>query len=354
MSDLLNYIKMQKNKGLDDYTILQSTKSFSQRVANARVNKSNKNHKRAVMKGGAYTLSAEDKVSVLKSLETIDSNADGYAALLAAANSDDGTIEGYDSFEDITAKLSSMAAASATTQQQEEVDKRASPIAVESSDLVDEDLTGDPDTDVRPIKEPAQGKTTVQVETYATLNPGDKLFYPTQDIKQFDDAMMFVDIPKVLDQSKQRSFTMFFTPNEEYARRYSGIWSLNKRPVYVHKLSVKKGMPINRIKVINSKKIGDSVSNDELARGMCGDSIDGYINGIKIEQTLGDKASVEEYYICNPAIFLDHEETWMQFSATEWVKISPENTNTIKVPANEVRKTGVNKDAQEDTELAAL
>lgn len=344
MSDLLNYIKLQKNKGLDQYTVLKSARRFSQR-RNANDSKFSQG-----MRGGApYTLTDTEKAEVHTALKTMNPSVDGYAELVAAAQGD-GTLENYDDYEMVKSKLAQMKGESGQSLIQQEEDEEAAPLTLENTELVDVDepvIT----KEIRQIKGPGADKTTIQIETYATLNPGDVLFYPTQDIKHFDDAMMFVDIPKVLDQSKQRSFTMFFTPNEEYARRYSGIWSLNKRPVYVHKLAVKKGMPINRIKIVNSKKIGDSISNDELAHGMCGDSIDGFINGIKIEQTLGDKASVEEYYICNPANFFDHLETWMQFSATEWVKISKENTKTIQIPVNQIEKT---EQSQSDVELSAL
>lgn len=357
MTDLLNYIKTQKNKGHDDYTVLQSTKSFSKRIANIRA-QNNKRYAESMIGGGSYALTDEEKIEVLKSLETIDANVDGYEQLKAAAQNIDGTIEGYDDFDQVTKKLGEMAAASSTTTKQQDDGARADPLDVTTDALVDneDDVNTSAEKEKQTLKGPKIEKTTVQVETYATLNPGDYLYYPTQDIKQFDDSMMFVDIPKVLNQTEKRSFTMFFTPNEEYARRYSGLWSLNKRDTYVHKLVVKKGMPIKRIKVINSKKISDAVNNDVLAHNMCGDSVDGFINGIKIEQSLGDNnPSVAEYYICNPSLFFDHVETWLQFDATTWVMISPSNTRTIQVPPNQVATPGpgINDGADEDLELAA-
>jgi hypothetical protein len=327
MSELLNYIKTQKNKGMDDYMILQSTKRFSHRNAYGGANtKKDKTQKHMV---GGYQLTKEEKEQVRLSLDTIDANADGYSELsLATMDSGDGTLEEYENFDAVLAKLDNMRKESSATQQQESKDEQNQALGIETDNLIE-------NQEIVPINIPEEDKTTVQVDAYSTLKPGDILFYPTQDIKQFDDTMMFADITQVLDQSKKRSFTMFFTPNEEYARRYSGIWSLNKRPVYVHKLVVKQGKPIDRIMILNSKKIADSVNNNDLAHGMCGDSVHGYINGIKIEQTLGNNPSVEEYYICNPSLFFDHVETWMQFTATEWVKISGENTKNIKVPPND-------------------
>lgn len=346
MSDLLNYIKMQRNKGLDDYTVLQSTKNFYT------------NYGKNNMIGGEYYLTSLEKQEVLQSLASIDKNLPGYVSLNIAAESDTGLIQYYDSFDEIKTYLAEMKRR--TTE--EKINKTAATeIHAELSALDRPEFQPDIQPEfqqgsqpgIEANSRPTAEKTTVIVDTYATLNPGDYLYYPTQNIKQFDDTMIFVDIPKVLNQTKQRSFTMFFTTNEEYARRYSGIWSLNKRPVYVHKLVVKKGMPITHIKVINSKKISDNIGNDELAHGMCGDSIDGYINGIKVENTLGENASVEEYYICNPSLFLDHVETWMQFSATEWIKISKENIKTIQVPPNSIDKPNI-PPTQQDVELSEV
>jgi len=345
MSELLNYIKMQKNKGLDDYTILQSTKSFSHRNAYGGAN--TKKYKTQKQMVGGYTLTEEQKKQVHLSLDTFVSNDNEYSKfLMASMPSGNGNIDGYNDFNAVMEKLKSMAEKSSATQQQESKDKENQNIAIETGKLgnaIEEQK-------INPINISEKDKTAINVDAYSTLNSGDILFYPTQDIKQFDDTMMFADITQVLDQSEKRSFTMFFTPNEEYARRYSGIWSLNKRPVYVHKLVVKKGKTIDRILILNSKKIADSINNNDLAHGMCGDSVHGYINGIKIEQTLGEKASVEEYYICNPSLFFEHVETWMQFTATEWVKISGENTKTINVPLND-DNTADNEPLDETGEL---
>ena len=296
MSDLLNYIKMQKNKGLDDYTVLQSAKKFSQEITNMGTHDIRNISKGVMLRGGGYQLKQDEKAIILKALSSINSDVNGYQDLQAAASNSDenANIESYANFDEINKRLTAMKT---------------------------ENIS----------KNPNKNKPNIQNDTYATLQPGSILYYPTQDIKQFDETMMFVDIPNVLDQSKQRSFTMFFTPNEEYAKRYSGIWSLNKRQVYVHKLKVK--VVIDRIKIVNSKKIGDTVSNDVLAQGMCGDGIDGYINGIKIEHNLGSgDGSVVEYYICNPSRFFEHEETSMQFSATEWVTIT--DKKSIRVPSD--------------------
>ena len=165
---------------------------------------------------------------------------------------------------------------------------------------------------------------------YTQIPAGVILYHPSTEIKQFDDSMIFVNVEKVLDSTKQRSFTMFFTPNKEYARRYSGMWSLNKRNIYVHKLVTKTAIP--GIRILNTKLVPDNLENLSLAQGFCGDSIDGYINGIKIEQPVGNNQNVTEYYICNPSQFFKHISTDMQFSSTEWSEI---NLDTIKVPNND-------------------
>ena len=167
-----------------------------------------------------------------------------------------------------------------------------------------------------------------------TLESGTILYHPSIDVRQFSSSMIFVKMQDVLDQSKQRSFTMFFTPNEEYAKRYSGIWSLNKKPVYVHKLMVKNGIKLTGIKKINSNDIANVTDNIELGKNICGDSVDGFINGIKVEHPTNDGSNVAEYYICNPSQWFEHLETWMQTSPTEWVSLSNKQTIGLNSTTN--------------------
>lgn len=167
--------------------------------------------------------------------------------------------------------------------------------------------------------------------THETIQSGTFLYHPSQDIKQFSRSMIFVDVRNVLDKNQQRSFSMFFTPNEEYARRYSGLWSLNKRPVYVHKLQVSR--PISGIKIFDASLIPDNMDNLEFSKNICGPSEDGTINGIKV--TLPNRGEpIVEYYICNPETWFVPIETWMQHGPTEWIKISNDNKNSISVPTS--------------------
>lgn len=165
--------------------------------------------------------------------------------------------------------------------------------------------------------------------THETIQSGTFLYHPSQDIKQFSRSMIFVDVRNVLDKNQQRSFSMFFTPNEEYARRYSGLWSLNKRPVYVHKLQVSR--PISGIKIFDASLIPDNIDNLEFSKNICGPSEDGTINGIKV--VLPNRGEpIVEYYICNPESWFIPVETWMQHGPTEWIKISNDTKNSISVP----------------------
>lgn len=166
--------------------------------------------------------------------------------------------------------------------------------------------------------------------TYETIQSGTFLYHPSQDIKRFSNSMIFVDVRNVLDKNQQRSFSIFFTPNEEYARRYSGLWSLNKRPVYVHKLQVSR--PISGIKIFDASLIPDNMDNLEFSKNICGPSEDGTINGIKVTLPNNGGHPISEYYICNPESWFIPVETWMQYGPTEWIKISNDNKNSIMVP----------------------
>jgi len=164
---------------------------------------------------------------------------------------------------------------------------------------------------------------------YETIQSGTYLYHPSQDIKRFSNSMIFVDVRNVLDKNQQRSFSMFFTPSEEYARRYSGLWSLNKRPVYVHRLQVSR--PISGIKIFDASLIPDNMDNLEFSKNICGPSEDGTINGIKVTLPNNGNQPITEYYICNPESWFIPVETWMQYGPTEWIKISNDNKNSIMV-----------------------
>jgi hypothetical protein len=312
MSDLLNYIKTQKNKGLDDYTILQSTINMSK---NNNIRKNKKlSYKKISMTGGNFTLTAADRKQINVALEQIDPNNDTYKTLKAAADTqEDLELDGYDNISNVLEKINSL------PKKTPDVINTALPDgnAVEGS--ADETAIGD---DMSQTNTGDNGNSATNNDIYVTLNPGDILYFPTETIKQFDENMLFVDVPEVLDQSTQRSFTMFFADDKAYAKRFAGIWSLNKRPVYLHKLAVKEGRPITRIKRISSKIISDKVNNNKLAHGICGQSVDGTIHGIKIEATY-NKKTVAEYYICNPSEYFTCEATWMINGSTDWIQIYP-------------------------------
>lgn len=193
----------------------------------------------------------------------------------------------------------------------------------------DDDIT--PTKEAPPTTEPTTTQRNEELQSVAndplqmtgkTISSGGTLYHPSQDVRGFSKAMIFVPITKVLDRSKQRSFSVFFTPNLEYAKRFSGIWSLNKRPVYVHELRVKEN--ITGIKQIDPKLLSDGIDVSEFSKNLCGPSEEGVINGIEI--TLPKKQENEElteYYICNPERYFELVKTYMQFDANTWIEINP-------------------------------
>lgn len=325
MSDLLELIKHQTSNTYDDYDILQTAISH----ANGKSTKKNaktittRTFKLKGMKGGFSKTTSEikEKLSSLEELlktEAVESDDDlkKIKSISEKANTENENInideyENEGKFEEAVNALKS----------------RVTP------KIETKDTTGETEPKVTPIKTPSlneqEEKKNTRPRPFDTLDEGTILYHPSQEIKQFGDSIIFVNLPEVLNRTKQRSFVMFFTPNEEYARRYSGMWSLNKRPVYVHKFKV--NAKITGIKIIDPKIIPDSIENKQLAHGMCGQTEDGVIHGIKIEQPVNETESVAEYYICNPEEHLTRLETWIQFGSTEWVKISePEK---IRVPS---------------------
>lgn len=341
MSDLLEFIRLQSTKGYDDYFVLQSTVSHVQNNIDHIIPKQSapkvKVQPRSSinMRGGSIQLTEEEARQVVDSLKNIDKNVDRYNELMTAATSTDRLFDSYDTFEEIVSVLDFMK--NQSQEQSNDLQSFGNDLNIETlnlADIQDQDIAsiGEEDSGDTINKRPSQETSMVQVKTYDVLSEGQILYHPSTEIKRFGDATIFVKVNNVLDKTKQRSFVMFFTPNEEYARRFSGMWSLNKRPVYVHKFRVKR--EITGVKIIDANMIPDDMENTALAQGMCGPSEDGVIHGIKVSQPLQEDGKVDEFYICNPEEYMEHLETWMQFGSTEWVKITRENTKTIKVPEN--------------------
>lgn len=226
--DLLEYIRIQQNKGVNDYKILSYSKEFIKQN----------------MYGGGKLVLTEDQIEELKKiLETSDiKNKD---ALITAITNNEISDTEFATFEDLKAHILK-------------------------------------ETEIISLK-----KDTI-------------LYHPSHSVKKFNDSIV---------SNNEYSFSLFFTPNEEYAKRYSGLWSLNKRPVFVHKLRVKDD--ISGIKVLNTNNISD-LDNLDLATKLCESK--NTINGIKIQSE-----QIDEYYLCNPETLLEIVETWMQIGTDEWV-----------------------------------
>ena len=313
-NNTLDFIKMQREKGLDDYAILQATKMMNSSLIKNTINK--------IKGGNCIKLTPDQKSTVLEKLKSIDKNkySEIYHKLDTAANSPEGYINDYNSFSEVETALNKMSetipvatVAEGKTQSEETMSMSVegetlskkekmptqkktpseeavgpAPAEWETTAKKKEIPTSEEETPSKKKENPPKKETSkANVEIFTTLTEGTTLFHPSQNIKRFGDSMIFVDLPSALDLSKPRSFVMFYTPNEEYARRFSGMWSLNKRPVFVHKLSVKT--PVDKIRIIDPNIIPDNIENTELAKGMCGTSIDGYINGIKFRIHLAIK-----------------------------------------------------------------
>lgn len=290
---------------------------------------------------GGYILKQDngEPAEVLGRLEALqDKDVADYQTFFNAAttNKDGGSVDipGYESYAEVNDRITAMTSEAAS----KAVPDGDSGLSMASVPM-DDDSPGDSgDNDVATDNAGApdiEKTNTVQVTGYETLEPGTVLYHPSIDVGKIGSAMILVDTPKVMNHNEQRSFSVFFTPSEEYARRFSGLWSLNKRPVFVHKVTVKDNIPLDKIKVIDADTIPDNIENLDFAKRLCGDTIDGFINGIKVNQKFTDgQQPIAEYYVCNPALFFKHEESWMQFRSAQWIKISPENTSSIIVPAS--------------------
>ena len=155
-------------------------------------------------------------------------------------------------------------------------------------------------------------------QSLRTLKAGETLWHPSLDVQRFNSSMIFANVEEVLNQGKKRSFTIFFTTDEHYAKQYAGLWSLNKRDVYLHKLELKKDL--EGIKQIDGTLLmNKSINNIDFSSNMCGDSVDGYINAIEVTNK-----DISEYYICNPSAFFDNSsvETYMLMGPNEWAKLT--------------------------------
>jgi hypothetical protein len=276
------------------------------------------------MKGGSGYTPAEKEVELIqKYINIIPEGKSGLENLKEIMSQTPIEFPGKSSFEEVEARLIELAGQKIPPDEDMEVS--------DDQALTDQALTDQTMTDQAMMDQGMGNQTQSSLET---LESGTILYHPSIDVRQFSSSMIFVKLQDVLDQSKQRSFTMFFTPNEEYARRYSGIWSLNKKPVYVHKLMVKNGIKLTGIKKINSNDIANVTDNIELGKNICGDSVDGFVNGIKVEHPTNDGSNVAEYYICNPSQWFEHLETWMQTSPTEWVSLSNKQTIGLNSTTN--------------------
>src|SRR5579872_2144822 len=133
MSDLLNYIRSQKNKGIDDYNILKSARKFMRddkrsmpsysKSASFRYNKSHSAHYSEI-RGGGYTLDDEQRNDVIDSLNTIDNkDQEGYQEILEAAQNNGPLPDNYQSYDDVVTALNRMVENSGKETQTEEQDK---------------------------------------------------------------------------------------------------------------------------------------------------------------------------------------------------------------------------------------
>lgn len=166
---------------------------------------------------------------------------------------------------------------------------------------------------------PERDETVLPI--YTKIDAGTIMYHPTSEIRTMsNDNMLFVRIDNVLDLSEQRSFTMFFTENKEYARRFAGIRSLNNRDVYVHTLEATE--PITGLRIIDSRNLHKDDDVMKIATGFCGPSTNNVINGVVVRHPVKD-GFINEYFICNPERFFRYVSSEMQFDSTTWVDVSP-------------------------------
>jgi len=169
------------------------------------------------------------------------------------------------------------------------------------------------------------------VSSYDKIKKGTILYFPSSDITRFNNSnILLVDLKKVIDKNKKRSFTVFFTESKAYAFMFGGITTLNKKAVYIHQFRVKE--TIQGIKKIHPNILTKDV--EDVADGFCGVTEDGQINGIKIERKT-NRQNINEYYLCNPENKLTHIKTYMQISANEFVPYTEDTIEFMNIPEDE-------------------
>jgi hypothetical protein len=329
MSNLIEYIKKQRAAGLDDYQILKNTnRTVSTRQTGGHFRPiENDESGRPLVYAEFDDTNRDDRTGIFfnsteKVFYQIDPESGAPLELDFDYPQDKAvTDEGVNLFDiDV-----------GHTDYEEEPDAG---IGIPAADIPGADLSGgpldidemfDPDGDPMPME-----TDSTSADSYVTIGRGEILFHPSADVRTISSGtMIFVKLPKILDMSKQRSFTMFFTPSREYARRFAGIQSLDKRDVYVHEL--RAVVPIPNIKRVDSNLVSESIDNINLGKGFCGPSIDGDINGIQLVYRTANEGTVEEFYICNPERFFEIVSTEMQIDATNWVDISESSRKQMHV-----------------------
>jgi hypothetical protein len=311
MSELLKYIRSQRLQGVPDYKIVSRGKMF--------INE---------MYGGDYIFSDTDistlttKIKELTDADSSLNDNDLIKKIKGVLESSDKKLDDpdLDSFEKIRRALNGL-----------------------DKNRPDDDIAIQMPPNTAPISQIGNNSQPVRSSSnYEELAPGTIMYHPSSEVMTFSDVMIFSgDLKKVMNKGSERKFCMFFTTNSEYAKRFNGIWSLNKRQVYIHKLRVKKTIEPPRIKIFDPRMIQPTESNQDLASQMYGITEDGMINGIKIANKTDANVNIDEYYICHPEQMFEFVETWMQMDSTRWVTFK--TISTINVPEN-TDETGIKPD----------
>jgi hypothetical protein len=331
MSNLIEYIKRQRAAGLDDYQIMKNAK-YS-RTVNEQV-------------GGFFEINEVDQTGKPSSYaEFIEDEPTGiyynpFEDSFYTYDVESGELQGVDdpgAERTITRDNMPLREAVAMDMEKAEaiVEEIVGEITEKTAETVEAVASGEiPVSDALSGNVPEKEKDITSANAYTTIPMGTLLFHPSSDVRTISgNTALFVKLPKVLDMSKQRSFTMFFTPNREYARRFAGIQSLDKRDVYVHELMATKAIP--NIKRIDSDLVEGNIDNIDLGKGFCGPSVDGEINGIHLAYHTAKGGVVDEFYICNPERFFEIMTTEMQLNATEWIDISKDARRQMHIEPEE-------------------
>jgi hypothetical protein len=319
MSNLIEYIERQRAAGLTDYQILQRTKNR------------NMNHNRQVGGGLVFIENTEGDEPIYvqgddqtgestnvyffpneRTFKQLDETG-GYITI-----DYDGPTDGI--HPELLSGMAGQVPGAAPFGDDQTLSYK------DEGDVIE---TGASLSDPDPVPE----APSVSASTYSVIPEGTLIYHPSSDVSGMSSQnMLFVKLQDVLNMGEQRSFTMFFTNNKEYARRFAGLVSLNKRDVYVHTLYVKRD--ITNLKRIDSDIISRDSDHIDLGNGFCGPSADGVINGIEINRTSASGKEISEYYICNPEQFFEIHATDMQYDATRWVDITEKES--IHIPDEQV------------------